>query len=185
MGSTDPHSHNHQDCINTALARAKSICAEAGAKLTAQRQSVLQLIWQSHKPLGAYPLMGQLQQLSGKPIAPPTVYRALEFLLAHGLIHRVHSLNAFIGCTHPGQPHSGQLLICRACGDAQELDNAALNTSIRQVLPSNGFFAENVMLEITGLCGGCHAKPEHGLERQIDSPEQPIDSPERKDNHHE
>ena len=73
------HSHNHQDCIDAALARAKAICAEAGAKLTLQRQMVLQLVWQSHKPLGAYPLMSQLQQLTGKIVAPPTVYRALEF----------------------------------------------------------------------------------------------------------
>jgi Fur family transcriptional regulator, zinc uptake regulator len=152
------HSHNHQDCINTALARAKVICTQAGVKLTAQRQTVLQLIWQSHKPLGAYPLMGQLQQLTGKPIAPPTVYRALEFLLEQGLIHRVHSLNAFVGCDHPGQPHSGQLLICRACGDAQELDCAVFNDSVQQLLPANGFCAERVMLEITGLCQECQGQ---------------------------
>ncbi|HMU66530.1 MAG TPA: transcriptional repressor, partial [Cellvibrionaceae bacterium] len=63
------HAHNHQHCIDTAIARAKAICAEAGAKLTAQRQLVLQLVWQSHKPLGAYPLMSQLQQLTGKIVA--------------------------------------------------------------------------------------------------------------------
>ena len=156
MGST--HSHNHQDCINTALACAKRICEEAGAKLTAQRQAVLQLVWQSHKPLGAYPLMSQLQQLTGKTIAPPTVYRALEFLLEHGLIHRVHSLNAFVGCSHPGQPHSGQLLICRACGDAQELDSEKFNASIQQLLPGDDFCAEHVMLEITGLCRDCQGQ---------------------------
>ncbi len=151
------HSHDHQHCIDTALERAKTICAESGAKLTAQRQMVLQLVWQSHKPLGAYALMSQLQQLTGKIVAPPTVYRALEFLLEHGLIHRVHSLNAFVGCDHPGQPHSGQLLICRNCGDAQELDNSALNASIAQMLPANGFVPERVMLEITGLCNTCQA----------------------------
>lgn len=153
MGSV--HSHNHQDCIDTALARAQAICAGAGAKLTAQRQMVLQLVWQSHKPLGAYPLMNQLQQLTGKIVAPPTVYRALEFLLEHGLIHRVHSLNAFIGCDHPGQPHSGQLLICRTCGDAQELDCDTFSASIQQLVPANGFCAERIMLEITGLCRAC------------------------------
>lgn len=147
--------HNHQECINTALTRAKAICAAAGAKLTPQRQTVLQLVWQSHKPLGAYPLMGQLQQLTGKVVAPPTVYRALEFLLELGLIHRVHSLNAFIGCDHPGQPHSGQLLICKTCGDAQELDSRAIDSSITGLLPDNGFKAERVMLEITGVCSKC------------------------------
>ena len=149
------HSHNHQHCIDAALARADAICTSAGVKLTAQRKAVLQLVWQSHKPLGAYPLMNQLQQLTGKIVAPPTVYRALEFLLEHGLIHRVHSLNAFIGCDHPGQPHSGQLLICRACGDAQELDSESINASITQLLPANGFSAERIMLEITGLCRNC------------------------------
>lgn len=160
------HAHNHQQCIDTAMARAKAICAEAGAKLTAQRQMVLQLVWQSHKPLGAYPLMNQLQQLTGKIVAPPTVYRALEFLLEQGLIHRVHSLNAFVGCDHPGHPHSGQLLICRHCGDAQELDSATIDASIAQLLPANGFKAERVMLEITGLCRRCQDQPHTGQDSQ-------------------
>jgi Fur family transcriptional regulator, zinc uptake regulator len=74
---------------------------------------VLSLICQSHKPLGAYDLLEKLQEKQGHRIAPPTIYRALEFLLAQGFIHRISSLNAFIACFHPEQSHYAYFLICQ------------------------------------------------------------------------
>jgi Fur family transcriptional regulator, zinc uptake regulator len=147
--------HDHQGCVDQALARAQELCAEQGVSLTAQRRLVLRLIWQSHKPLGAYPLMALLETHTGKRVAPPTVYRALEFLLEQGLIHRVHSLNAFIGCSHPGHRHAGNLLICRDCGEAQELDSREIGQAIEAGVAAQGFVAEQLMLEIVGVCHQC------------------------------
>ena len=97
--------HDHGRCINAAMTRAHDLCIEQNARMTTTRESVLRLLWQSHRPLGAYQLQDQLAELLNKPIAPPTVYRAIEFLLQLGLIHRLPSLNAYIG---PSQYGSGR-----------------------------------------------------------------------------
>ncbi|MDO6806861.1 transcriptional repressor, partial [Wenyingzhuangia sp. 1_MG-2023] len=76
---------------------------------------VLELIWQSHKPVGAYELLPALAN-DGFNSAPPTVYRALDFLLDLGLVHRLHSLNAYVGCNHPGANHPVCFFICEHCG---------------------------------------------------------------------
>jgi Fur family zinc uptake transcriptional regulator len=94
------HTHQHEHCVHDALAAAEVLCAKRGVRLTAIRKRVLELVWASHQPLGAYAILDKLTNEGHKP-APPTVYRALEFLLEHGLIHRIASLNAFLGCIHP------------------------------------------------------------------------------------
>lgn len=147
--------HNHQHCINSALTEAKLIAERSGVRFTAQREQVLRLIWQNHKPIGAYQLMELLKDATGKQIAPPTVYRALEFLLEHRLIHRINSLNAFIGCPCPGEGHAGQFVICRECGIALELDEASIRAPIQALAQSVGFVIEQQSLELSGLCPSC------------------------------
>jgi Fur family transcriptional regulator, zinc uptake regulator len=87
-------SHDHQRCVKRAFAEAEQICLEQGQRFTTIRRKVFELIWQQHKPIGAYQILEDLQQESRT--APPTVYRALDFLLNLGLIHRIASLNAFV-----------------------------------------------------------------------------------------
>ena len=118
--------HDHRRCINAALARANDLCAANNLRLTPTRESVLRLLWQSHRPMGAYQLQDQLAKISGKPIAPPTIYRAVEFLLKVGLIHRIASLNAYIGCPFPNSDHSNLFLICNACGSAAEVAHSSI-----------------------------------------------------------
>jgi Fur family zinc uptake transcriptional regulator len=84
-----------------------TLCAQKGLRLTALRRRVLELVWQSHKPLGAYDILAVLSEQDGRRAAPPTVYRALDFLLENGLVHRISSLNAFVGCDAPGTRASG------------------------------------------------------------------------------
>ncbi|MCK5886619.1 MAG: transcriptional repressor, partial [Alcanivorax sp.] len=102
--------HNHQACVAQALSDAHAICRDENARLTPIRERVLELIWQSHKPLGAYDILAKLSS-DGHNAALPTVYRALDFLLQHGLVHRIASLNAFVGCAHAGEHHRGTFLI--------------------------------------------------------------------------
>src|SRR5690606_22655936 len=102
--------HNHRACIEDALATARELCAERGVQLTPLREKVLQIVWKSHKPVGAYDVLDELAR-SHKSARPPTVYRALDFLIAEGLIHKIESLNAYLGCVEAGAPHSGQFLI--------------------------------------------------------------------------
>ena len=119
------------------------------------RKRVLELVWASHKPLGAYDILAVLSEIDGRRAAPPTVYRALDFLLEHGLVHRIASLNAFVGCNHPGEVHQGQFLICRNCHTAVELQHSSIDSAVSASADSVGFSVESQTVEITGLCASC------------------------------
>ena len=147
--------HNHQHCIDEALKRARQICAERGARLTPIREHVLNLIWASHQPVGAYNLLESLDAQSDRRSTPPTVYRALDFLLEQGLVHRIASLNAFVGCADPSHRHSGHFLICKHCNTAIELDAAAIDDAINHVAKERGFAVEEQCVEVVGSCQRC------------------------------
>ncbi len=146
----EPH---HQSCIDEALASAEALCQRQRQRFTSIRRRVLELVWQQHKPVGAYELLELLQQ-DGRT-APPTVYRALDFLQQMGLVHRIASLNAYIGCAHPGEPHDGQFLICESCRSLAELDVPAITSAIAQSAASSGFTPRRHTVEIMGLCPRC------------------------------
>ena len=152
-----PHDHSH--CVHSALAEADAICARQGLRLTALRRRVLELVWQSHKPLGAYDILGVLSEQDGRRAAPPTVYRALDFLLENGLVHRIASLNAFMGCNRPEHAHQGQFLICRECHVAIELEHPAVSSAIVEAATEVGFTVEAQTVEIVGLCATCRSAP--------------------------
>jgi Fur family zinc uptake transcriptional regulator len=90
---------------------------------------------------------------TSQPIAPPIVYRALEFLLAEGLVHRIESKNAFISCDHPGHQYAAQFLICSGCEKVAELDNP--NSSLLAEADNLGFKVDHSVVEITGVCRDC------------------------------
>ena len=146
--------HDHRRCVASALARASKLCARRGSRLTALRRQVLELVWQSHRPVGAYDILSRLARARGT-VAPPTVYRALEFLRAQGLVHRIESLNAFIGCERPDERHSGQFLICRNCGRAAEMSDGRIDAAMRRSLSEAGFALERPTVEALGLCPDC------------------------------
>ena len=154
--------HDHDHCISDALAAARALCQSRGVRLTDLRLQVLELIWQNHKPLGAYTLMEMLAKANTRRVAPPTVYRALDFLLEQGLIHRINVLNAFIGCPSPSTKHQSHFLICRACGIAIELNHPALSQQIIKVAQEAGFTIMSQSLEVSGLCANCTTHPEQG-----------------------
>ncbi|HTN31071.1 MAG TPA: zinc uptake transcriptional repressor Zur [Pseudomonas sp.] len=147
--------HDHSQCVDNALADADTLCARQGVRLTALRRRVLELVWQSHKPLGAYDILGTLSEADGRRAAPPTVYRALDFLMENGLIHRIASLNAFIGCIRPEHSHQGQFLICRECRTAIELTQPAISEAIIAGARGVGFQVEQQTVEVVGLCARC------------------------------
>ncbi len=146
--------HDHARCVTSALDEAQNLCASKGARLTALRQKVLELVWESHKPVGAYEVLAALK-VDRPGAKPPTVYRALEFLLDHGLIHRIERLNAYVGCACPGEKHSGQFLICTECGCAAELQDASIIKALTQGAESAGFELERPLVEVEGKCSAC------------------------------
>ena len=157
MTPTDPFaggSHDHRHCVVTALDAAAGLCERQGVRLTALRRRVLELVWRGHQPRGAYDILEELHR-EGRHAAPPTVYRALEFLRLHGLIHRIESLNAFIGCIAPNEPHSGHFMICNDCGGAAEVNDEAIGDALRRSASRSGFVIERQIIELRGLCPSC------------------------------
>jgi Fur family transcriptional regulator, zinc uptake regulator len=145
--------HDHQSCIISALTVAEELCRLRGERFTPLRRRVLELVWQQHKPIGAYEILEQLQE-QGKA-APPTVYRALNFLLRLGLVHRLMSLNAYVGCVRPGDCHDGQFFICQSCKALAEVEIPAVVEAIATSSRSLQFEVRTSTVEILGLCPHC------------------------------
>jgi Fur family zinc uptake transcriptional regulator len=146
--------HDHHACVADTLAATEALAQNRGEKLTKLRRRVLEIVLESHRPVGAYDILGALARDGGKP-APPTVYRALDFLRAQGFVHRIDSLNAFVACFAPGRAHRSRFLLCRACGSAAEIEDTALESALASAASRAGFNAENETVEITGVCADC------------------------------
>ncbi len=145
--------HNHEHCIERALERAEELCRVQRQRLTAQRRRVLELVWAQHKPVGAYAVLEELQK-QGRA-APPTVYRALEFLQQMGLVHKIESLNAYVGCAFAGQPHDAQFLICEQCDELAEVEIPRLSETLNEGAAISGFEPRRSTIEVLGLCPNC------------------------------
>ncbi len=146
--------HKHSTCIAEALEVAEASCRQRGLRFTPIRRRVLELVWAGHEPVKAYDVLDTLRsERSGA--APPTVYRALEFLLEEGLVHKIESLNAYVGCGKPGHLDSGQFLICSSCGEVAELDDPELVRLLSKKARQIGFAIKDQIVEILGCCAQC------------------------------
>ena len=146
--------HDHASCTGDVLARAEKLSREAGLRLTPVRRRTLEILLEAHRALGAYEV---LERLSGEGLGhqPPVAYRALDFLVSHGMAHRVRRLNAFAACMHPGEIHSPAFLICRACDAVAEAPVEAVRAALDAAAADVGFDVERVSLEAVGLCPAC------------------------------
>ena len=146
--------HDHRHCLASVLATAERLCAERQVRLTAQRRRVLEIIATSHSAIGAYEIMDRLGEQQRRP-APISVYRALDFLIAQRLVHRLASRNAYIACTTPRTAHGAQFLICEQCGATGEVCDNAVEDAIAEAARSAGFAMTTRLVEVAGLCGSC------------------------------
>jgi Fur family zinc uptake transcriptional regulator len=154
VGRAGARRHDHRGCVVDALARAERLCHSRSANLTAIRRRVLELVWRGHDPIGAYEILDALRK-AGARAQPPTVYRALEFLIGQGLVHRIESRNAFVGCSHPGERHGYQFLICRDCGTVEELSDRRIGLAVSAGAKAAGFAVARSTVEVEGVCAAC------------------------------
>jgi Fur family zinc uptake transcriptional regulator len=153
MTFLDPH-HDHAHCTADLIARAERTCERRGSKLTGQRREILSSVAQSHSAVGAYDIIERMAEHGPRP-APITVYRALDFLLAHGLVHKIESRNAFVACSHSHEGQPAALLICEACGTVAELDAPEIFERIAQRAKAQKFSPAHTVIEMSGTCGSC------------------------------
>jgi Fur family zinc uptake transcriptional regulator len=144
----------HRHSPESIVAQIESTCSARGLNLTPLRRRVLELIALHRMPVKAYDLLDQLKDVHDGA-APPTVYRALDFLLQHGFVHKLESCNAYVLCPHPGQQHASHFLICDACGITVELEDAALVERLEEQARLQGFTPRQQVIEIHGRCAEC------------------------------
>ena len=150
--------HNHNKCVSEALGTAEHLCVERGVQLTPVRHKVLELIWESHKAVKAYELLDRLKPAQ-QAAKPATIYRALDFLIEQGLIHRVESLNAFVGCRCSGHQHEQLLLICKHCEEVEERSAKEVMLALSQEIKEAGFTVHSKAIEVHGICAKCQSLP--------------------------
>lgn len=149
--------HDHRHCRTNGISEARSYCAENGLRLTPVRARVLEILLESHKALGAYEILDRLR-VEGMGSQPPVVYRALEFLVDHGFVHRLERLNAFAACSHPDPDHEPMFLICRDCKQVAETPLARLGQRIDRQAAAFGFEAQSHVVEVIGRCLACQQR---------------------------
>lgn len=148
--------HDHGRCTTDAIAHAERVCRDRGQKFTPIRRQVLQTLSSSHRPLGAYEVIDALAAHMARP-APITVYRALDFLIGNGLVHRIESRNAFLACAHDHDTASMvAFLICDRCGSVGEMAATPATQSLNDAARQSGFTPKLSVVEITGTCAHCH-----------------------------
>ncbi|MBV9654215.1 MAG: transcriptional repressor [Acetobacteraceae bacterium] len=143
--------------VASALARAERACAARGVRLTANRRDVLALLLAERgRPVPAYTLLDRLRA-SHPGAVPPTVYRALDFLMAQGLVHKIELLNAYVGCADGAfhDHHPAQFLICRGCGGVTEVEDDGVAAALDLAARECGFTPAHATVEIEGTCGTC------------------------------
>ena len=133
-------------------------CARRDLALTPLRRRVLAILAKAPTPLGAYAIIDQLSREQHKAVAPPTVYRTLDFFLEHGFLHRIESRNAYAPCEHLDHAHHGILLICQRCGRTDEIEDAGIDALLRETGAKAGFTPQKQVVEIEGICRACGAQ---------------------------
>lgn len=152
--SRAPAAHVHRHDAKAFVRDVSRVCGERGLRLTPIRLRVLELLAESTVPVKAYDLLDDLKDGPGAA-APPTVYRALDFLLEHGFIHKLESINAFVGCHHPGESHQVPFLICDRCASAIEICDERVADLLTRQARDRGFTPAGQTLEVHGLCADC------------------------------
>ena len=153
------HEHGrglHERTLSAALLDAASRCASDRERLTPARRRVLELLLRSGQPTKAYDLIAAFGS-DGTAAKPPTVYRALDFLLRQGFVHRIESLNAYIACHLSERDHAAAFLICTCCGGTQEIEPFATER-VNGAAASAGYVLSTVIVEAKGLCPACAAQ---------------------------
>ena len=140
--------------IDKKLDAASEACGRSNTQLTELRRTVLGLVLQAERPLTAYQLLDRLKE-TRRGAAPPTIYRALDFLLDNKLIHKVESLNAFMPCEAGHHDHAVQFLICTECGQVTEIEDCSVSQALDRAARAKGFHPSGTVVEVEGLCMAC------------------------------
>ena len=151
--------HSGSDSMAAILETAETRARMQGARLTPVRRRTLEILLHAHGALGAYEVLEKLAA-EGYGTQPPVAYRALNFLVEHGLAHRIRRLNAFTACAQPDHDHRAAFLICEKCNSVTEADADLLSRALDQAAQAAGFQLDRATIEAVGQCRACQDAPE-------------------------
>lgn len=156
---THCQAHTPSHTLNEHLTQAHTLAKRKNMRFTPLREAVYRLILSANRPLGAYDLMSALQQektkKATKAVAPPTIYRSLEFLIELGLVHQLNSINAFVPCCHPSKSHVAGFLICENCRHVQEISELPFDDILQFSQQNAQFIVKKSTIELQGICHDC------------------------------
>ena len=137
----------------------ETACRERGLQMTALRREIVSIFAEAAQPLGAYAIIQRLSDVQKRPVAPPTVYRTLDFLVENGFVVKIESRQAFVACGHHHHEHNGHGLLfsCAKCGRANEVESGVVEREVEAIAQRLAFTVGRKVLEIEGLCDGCRA----------------------------
>ena len=146
--------------MNTSALRehAVALCRSKKMRLTKLRERLLDIILAEKGVIKAYKIMAQMAAEDEHIIAPPTVYRSLDFWVEAGVLHKIDAINGFIVCRHLfGEHHNHAMfvLVCRQCGSVQEPDFCDLSHHLAQSCADENFIPDDEAVVLTGLCSFC------------------------------
>jgi Fur family zinc uptake transcriptional regulator len=137
------------------IGEAEELCRMRGRKLGKTARLLIGILAAHPKPVKAYELLEALSRITHKPVAPPTVYRALQFLDDLGIVARVVSQSAFVLCAHPGHAHDCIFFLCNRCGSASEIEDKRFAQLVGKEASALGFEPSHRVLEVQGTCRSC------------------------------
>lgn len=144
--------------LNASIRRVYEICRSNNLGFTDIRKQVFEIIIKNNKPIKAYQILDEIRNITNKSSHPPTVYRAIDFLIENGFVHKLNSINSFVGCFHPKTHEECYFLICKKCNLYQECCDDSLKDRISKTAVHNNFIISNTTLEIEGHCLDCSKK---------------------------
>jgi len=144
--------------LNASIHKVEEICKSNKLGFTDIRKQVFEIIVKNNKPIKAYEILDKISNTNNKPSHPPTVYRAIDFLKENGFVHKLNSINSFVGCFHPKAHKECYFLICKKCNIYQECCDDNLKDRISKTAIHNNFVISNTTLEIEGHCLYCSQK---------------------------
>lgn len=141
------------------ITQVEQACQHRGLQMTALRRDVATIFAEAGQPLGAYTIIQRLSEAQNRIVAPPTVYRTLDFLVEHGFVVKIESRQVYAPCDHIGHAHDhhGIVFSCGKCGRATEVEAAAVDGAIAALAQTLRFKVERKVQEIEGICADCQA----------------------------
>jgi len=152
------HPSSRRATVADRLNVADAVCTQRGHRLTPIRRKVLELLLRHGRSLKAYELLNEMRAIH-PGAAPPTIYRALDFLLAEGLIHRIDAVNAWAACSDIEGSRHDLLIVCTGCGSVAEIDAPDLSRQLSACVAAMGYVPATHEIEIRARCANCQQGP--------------------------